>query len=254
MPNISKNTCFRHTGILPDDPELYKELTILANGTDNIFKPHVCNYDFYHLELWQFGFRRVFTDGANQHPSDYRMGRAAFCVFYGIDHPWNTTGVLMGNDHLPYRAELKGMLCAMEQANMPTWITLDNESVVLTASRICDGDFQACEGCQSSDLWSRVVRLVASRGTEFYRITWIKGRLDLNPEWAQYYTEDEETRHQHCDILAARASADASPRGPAADALALRVELSMIVQRMYLDIWAVAIAELNVYTPEFVAI
>jgi len=137
------------------------------------------------IEWWEEGFRRMFSDAGCTHPDDPRRQQVVIANFYGKDHPYNETDKLVGKEQTPYRGELLGMLTGLEKADIPTWVTLDNESVVERAQKIIQGCYDIPKDITSPDLWQRVANIVSLRGNGYFRVTWIKGHLD-DPENRAY--------------------------------------------------------------------
>ena len=73
----------------------------------------------------------------------------------------------------------------VKEADVPTWVTLDNETVVCTAALISLGQHAEVYAQQSSDPWVRLLATISTKPIGFFRSSWIKGNLDLHPEYVQ---------------------------------------------------------------------
>ena len=75
---------------------------------------------------------------------------------YGQYHPYNNTKPAPGLDQTPYRGELYGLLCAVEQAGVQIWITLGNSASVDQAHDIITHNFKFDKNINSKDLWENL--------------------------------------------------------------------------------------------------
>ena len=91
-------------------------------------------------------------------------------------------------------------------AEIPTWITLDNESVVEQAQKIIGGCNDILKNINSRDLWKRVANFCALHHNRYFKVTWIKGHLDLPANKAYtdegIFTEKEKEWHVITDDMA----------------------------------------------------
>ena len=252
--NMIDNKAYRNTSLMAEDGALLEEEAKLSITVEDPvqYPPKMVSNKDSDLECWQEGYRRVFTDGARHHPDDNRLGRASYTVFYGFGDSRNTAGVLHGVDQTPYRAELRGALAALEQADVPTWVTLDNEAVVTTASIICRGYKVKLDKMSSRDLWERLERAVQRHPPGYFVISWIKGHIDQHPEYVNEgkFTQREADWHIECDRLASEKSNSHQIHDIAYQGAILRIKISLLTQTMFFKIWKVAIAHLGVVSEE----
>ena len=209
QPNVLNTKTYKHTGLLPEDERVHEAEAKLGESINHtIDQPKVNLNQHANLEWWQMGYRRCFSDGARNYPDDNRRGRAAFAVFYGFDHPWNIARPVCGFDQTAYRAELSGCSYALETAEVPTWLALDNESVVMTAAMLARGHDVLDDKIQSYDLWLRVRKAINKHYIGYFCITWIKGHMDKHPEYIRdgIHTQTEADWHIECDKHAGSAA------------------------------------------------
>ena len=143
--------CFLTAGLLPEDPMLRKLDREPMLNVDKIDCSRNDDYNNYDIEMWEHGYRRVFTDGAQTHPTDLRLGCAACACYYGLNNPFNVASELVGRNISPYRAGLRALLHGLETADVHSWFTFDNLAVVEQAEKICRHDFGRDYG-DSNDL------------------------------------------------------------------------------------------------------
>ncbi len=80
----------------------------------------------------------VYTDGGSKNPEHRPIRRAAYGVFYGDGHRWNVAAPLIGRTQTVPRAELRAVLAALEWANEPVEVVLDNKWVVDGVTNLWD--------------------------------------------------------------------------------------------------------------------
>ncbi len=152
-PSITRNL-----GIFPTDPELDKrdwELTEEEDGTAERRRTEEAETEEDRPdELVVEGRLVVYTDGGCRHPEHRRIRRAAYGVYYGRNHPWNKASRLKGRTQTVPRAELRALLAALEWAEEPTEVVLDNLWVVKGAQMLVQGHSAGVLSHQ--DLWRRV--------------------------------------------------------------------------------------------------
>ena len=76
----------------------------------------------------------VYTDGACADQSDPDIRIAGYGVFYFPRASWNTSRPLHTHTQTSDRAELRALVWAIQWADEPTHVKLDNEYVVKTAT------------------------------------------------------------------------------------------------------------------------
>ena len=250
-PNVLATKSFRCNGLMEEDYRVIDgEADLVTPVNDPVAQPLLACFTIIILEWWQNGFRRAFSDGARHNPKDDRLGRAAYAVFYGFDHPWNTSAPIQGIDQSAYRSELRGVISAIEHADIPTWVTLDNKAVCDTAALLCRGLVADTTRMSSSDHWERLRTAILRRPIGFFKVSWIKGHLDKYPEYIiqGLFIQQEADWHIECDKIASTESnKHRLPNHVQAEECAqLRIKLSLVVHSMDVDIWRCAVQHLDV--------
>ena len=173
--DVMESSAFRNAGIINEHhPLLYScaaKVDLPANGPYEVQQTF---YEYYDIEWWQWGFRRIFSDGGTEYPDEIRRQRSVFAVFYGFNHVLNHSEQVSGIDQTPYRAELLGVIYGIETADVPTWITLDNEAVATTAEMIVRWHAVCFKHINCSSLWVRLEQAVRKKPYGFFKISWIK--------------------------------------------------------------------------------
>ena len=248
--NVMESNAFRNAGIINESlPLLYSCAAKVDLPPNGPFEVQQTFYEYYDMEWWQWGYRRIFSDGGTEYPDEIRRQRSVFAVFYGFKHVLNHAEQVSGIDQTPYRAELLGVIYGIETADVPTWITLDNEAVANTAEMIVRWHAVSFKHINCSPLWVRLEQAVKKRPYGFFKISWIKGHLDLAENKAYLeegiFTEQEKYWHVQVDILATqkqqstRASVDTNTDAN------LTIKLCMLVQSMYIKLWAIRSLSFN---------
>jgi len=238
--NIRECEAFKSSGIMPEE-EGSCIPTVTAETINHIKPIRDYNDDLYDQEWWEEGYRRMFSDAGCTHPDDLRRQQTVIANYYGPNHPYNETDKLKGNDQTPYRGELYGMLNSMEQAEVQTWITLDNESVVDQGDLLARGHYQLDTKINCYDLWTRVRNINSLRGPNYFKVTWIKGHLDNDANkayiTANIITPKEIEWHIETDDMATVAKRPYYLSGHGEDKIFLRMEIAMLAQTSYVKIW-----------------
>jgi ribonuclease HI len=129
---------FLNCGLMPENKNVWAAAWELARSIDNVTNERDST-QYRHFERWEEGYRRAASDGSCTDPDDYRLARAGYGIYYGKDHPMNKAKPLYGERvQNSYVAELRALVEVCEEADVPTWITLDNEAVVKQAQTMMD--------------------------------------------------------------------------------------------------------------------
>ena len=98
--------------------------------------------------------------------------------------------------------------------------------------------------------------IVQTKRIGYFKISWIKGHLD-KPENKHYldiglFTAKEVQYHIEVDKLASSKANNWTIPKKLIEASCYRMQLSALVQSMYIDIWRVAMQELDVLSEELI--
>ena len=123
-------------------------------------------------------------------------------MYYGPDCAANVSRALPGRSQQPHRAELRALVCALEQANEPLRVRIDNDAVVKVARRLLAGE--CISDVPDQDLWSRVAREQARLGGRNIQVAWVKGHAQPGHVALGILTQREADHNQEADSLATK--------------------------------------------------
>ena len=233
--NFFEIRCLRHHGLLPADPRFAQAWDKIPQVDESDPEPPDVDPGGLSDRWVQSGYEIVITDGATTRQENHILRRSGFGLFYGMGDPRNSSDPLATFSQQPYRAELRAVLRAFRWARWPTWVWLDNAAVVHVVNQMLQGNHR-CPSVQG-DLWVRMVELISEAPADFFRCSWKKGHATDEIIAAGVLTREEAARQANADILATQGArlCDFDPR--LVDYATQRIQLTMLVQRMLLDIW-----------------
>jgi hypothetical protein len=117
---------FRTCGLPHEDPAIEHGLAQLVGIDLADPPPPPSNTE------WEMcgGHRVVWTDGASRHNQDARLRRSGSGLYWGQDHPWNSSFPVVGQEQGNNRAELRAVLRAFFWSDAPVEVRTDSQFVL----------------------------------------------------------------------------------------------------------------------------
>ena len=153
------NLCFRHAGIVPDDPEAIAWAACQKADQCSDFSS-ACSQRIrlgdakFCMDIDGRHFEVVFTDGSVHGNRSKWLRYGGWGMFVNDNSTANCHGGIDGKPVTTYRAEARGVLQAILSADTSLCIVYDNQTVVNTLGKILADGGRECvwpleDGCAS---------------------------------------------------------------------------------------------------------
>ena len=200
---MSQPACFRHCGLLPEDP-MISTLEIqhqsLEEKEDGM-PPDISIID--NCNFWvRDGRIVVATDGAAYHNWHHHLVRAGARVYWCENCPLNASLFVHRWDRSIQRAEIRALKNVVAWSWGPIEILMDSQSTIDIYEQVLNG--KPVHTLDHADLWQAILLGVRAKGPNNFRITKVASHCTQAQVDAGTITQKEKEWNDKADALAKR--------------------------------------------------